>query len=303
MDYKNQTGIKLLEHDNSLIYLFENKADFSMTEYKVLNSIGNFSLVRSMRILIDGKLGIQYYNDCILSPLSSIVTQLNSDELSLVIKSMFLGIDIVVNNGFLNICNLDYSFDHVFVDRKTLNVRMIYIPINVREQDEQRSNEKKWICNIIELIKKSSLKISDEILLCIENDNIDSLSIRKVYLDLRANNLLDDLQPIIVKNIHQPNLKLKLKSINFRDDLVFIIEKDNYCLGKQQSNDGVIECNTVSRKHCVISYLNNCYTIKDLSSTNGTYVNGDRVYPDKPLRLCDKDVVRIADVDFKVELY
>jgi pSer/pThr/pTyr-binding forkhead associated (FHA) protein len=49
---------------------------------------------------------------------------------------------------------------------------------------------------------------------------------------------------------------------------------DNVTIGRAPSNDIVIENPVVSAQHAVLLKFGNCYWLKDLNSTNGTYVNG-----------------------------
>ena len=63
-------------------------------------------------------------------------------------------------------------------------------------------------------------------------------------------------------------------------------------IGKNAENDYVINAPTVSRKHAVITVDDNgTVTIKDLNSTNGTYVNGERV---TQKTLHEGDIVTVA---------
>jgi pSer/pThr/pTyr-binding forkhead associated (FHA) protein len=60
----------------------------------------------------------------------------------------------------------------------------------------------------------------------------------------------------------------------------------------------------VSRRHATVSMDDGGHaSIRDENSTNGTYVNGDRVLPGISVRLADGDVVRLAaDVSAEVVL-
>ncbi|MGD9935731.1 MAG: FHA domain-containing protein, partial [Dehalococcoidia bacterium] len=53
---------------------------------------------------------------------------------------------------------------------------------------------------------------------------------------------------------------------------------------------------TVSLRHARVMTTNGVRTIEDLGSTNGTYVNGQRVYPGHPLRVNAGDEVRVGPV-------
>jgi len=55
------------------------------------------------------------------------------------------------------------------------------------------------------------------------------------------------------------------------------INKPRFSVGKKAGNDLVLDDKTVSGHHFVIHYENHGYRIEDLNSTNGTYVNGQRI--------------------------
>jgi hypothetical protein len=55
------------------------------------------------------------------------------------------------------------------------------------------------------------------------------------------------------------------------------------------------ECENVSRRHATVTVDDAGHaSIRDENSTNGTFVNGDRVLPGIAVRLADGDVVRLA---------
>jgi pSer/pThr/pTyr-binding forkhead associated (FHA) protein len=64
-------------------------------------------------------------------------------------------------------------------------------------------------------------------------------------------------------------------------------------------------CENVSRRHAMITVDDAGHaTIRDENSTNGTFVNDDRLLPGVDVRLVDGDIVRLAaDVSGKVAVF
>lgn len=60
-------------------------------------------------------------------------------------------------------------------------------------------------------------------------------------------------------------------------------------LGKASTNDVVLDHDRkVSRLHAVLENLAGRWCVRDLSSSNGTYVNGERIWAERPLRHGDE---------------
>ena len=57
----------------------------------------------------------------------------------------------------------------------------------------------------------------------------------------------------------------------------FTINTETFTLGSGRNNDLVIDDATVSRRHCEINLTPDGYIIRDVGSTNGTYVQGVRI--------------------------
>ncbi|HXY54240.1 MAG TPA: FHA domain-containing protein [Nitrospirota bacterium] len=57
----------------------------------------------------------------------------------------------------------------------------------------------------------------------------------------------------------------------------------------------------VSRKHAVIHRLGNGFTIEDMGSTNGTYLNKKRIQPHVPQTITPGDEVRFGKLAFSLQ--
>src|SRR3990170_2986817 len=94
-----------------------------------------------------------------------------------------------------------------------------------------------------------------------------------------------------------------LTNILNRNLLFFSIEEDetsgeehefkekDIIIGRSSSNDIVIKDEGVSRKHCAIEPATNSYVLKDLKSTNGTFLNDKKITSPSVLKHGDKITV------------
>ena len=63
---------------------------------------------------------------------------------------------------------------------------------------------------------------------------------------------------------------------------------DSWVIGSAPGCDLRVSELTVSARHCRLSRTGAGFTIEDLGSTNGTYVNGNRLKPGEPVRIAHK---------------
>ncbi|MBL7685559.1 MAG: FHA domain-containing protein, partial [Deltaproteobacteria bacterium] len=71
---------------------------------------------------------------------------------------------------------------------------------------------------------------------------------------------------------------------------------ENNSLGRSPSNDVVLKEAKVSRQHATINYIRGGYVIVDLKSSNGVYVNGEKV---EEHELQDGDEIAIGSYKMK----
>src|SRR5881398_1802149 len=72
-----------------------------------------------------------------------------------------------------------------------------------------------------------------------------------------------------------------------------VLKDETITIGRMKGNTIVIEDSSISLMHAKITRKNGDFFLKDLNSTNGTFVNGQ---PVGEARLRDADRVRFADV-------
>lgn len=74
-------------------------------------------------------------------------------------------------------------------------------------------------------------------------------------------------------------------------------------IGRQPGNDLLLENAQVSRRHASLACTQTSCQITDLDSSNGTYLNGERLAPQVPTDLTPGDTVRIGPFELVFEAF
>ncbi|MGO3045358.1 MAG: FHA domain-containing protein, partial [Psychrobacter celer] len=75
---------------------------------------------------------------------------------------------------------------------------------------------------------------------------------------------------------------------------------DSLSIGRGSDNDVVLGSKAVSRNHAVLSVLDTELYVKDLDSSNGTFVNNKRIEANKTVQLNADDKLGFASFEFQV---
>ena len=99
------------------------------------------------------------------------------------------------------------------------------------------------------------------------------------------------------------NETIRLVSDAESGEIELIIDKEEFLIGKNFNVvDGFIPYNEgISRVHCKIVYSRGEYSIVDMGSLNGTYVNGARIPVKSQVPISVGDTIGIANIQFTVE--
>ncbi|MBQ7752693.1 MAG: FHA domain-containing protein [Treponema sp.] len=71
-------------------------------------------------------------------------------------------------------------------------------------------------------------------------------------------------------------------------------------IGRESDNNVVVDNKLASRHHAMIQKIKNAYFIKDMGSTNGTFINGVRIPNDKYVKLNPGDKITIGNMSLVV---
>lgn len=95
-----------------------------------------------------------------------------------------------------------------------------------------------------------------------------------------------------------------LKMIRIGTGETVIMDKKEYIIGKspEQADFPVLDNRAVSRRHACFSWEEDEYFICDLGSSNGTYLQGERLLEGNPVKLRDGDLVMLADEKFQIRI-
>lgn len=111
---------------------------------------------------------------------------------------------------------------------------------------------------------------------------------------------------------HTSGPRLRLEGLSGLPEIIPIKPKGQlFVIGRYDASVGRKQCDfefekttrAISRRHASIERTADSYTITDLNSRAGTFVNGKRIAPEKPFMICDKDRISFgtAGADYVFE--
>lgn len=112
--------------------------------------------------------------------------------------------------------------------------------------------------------------------------------IRLIYLDIKSIDRDETPSNVYLRLITRP------ETLNFKVNELYYLNRDN-SIGRGDQSNIVLKDRFISKEHAILKEKNGVYTIEDLKSANGTYVNDRRI--SNPTELENRDVIRVGDVE------
>lgn len=299
--------IQEMECGSNFSYMLSDNSTFLSTEYKVLQSQANSCFVKCMKMMYNGKVQL-YYLTKGLKTFASMIPSLDAESFLTIIANLLSDIIDVKHNGFLSCQNIDIAFERIYVDPSTHKVSLVYLPLSKRIYDDNSSFENEIRTGLVKLISGVSTLSSPKTMQFSADLSNGTLSIEDLFARVKGGKSVGGGQ----SHIGQADVGggkvgsglLRIIAMNAPKRVEFTVIKDEFVIGKKaELCDGVIDFNKmISRSHCRINRRGNQYTITDLQSANGTFVNKVKLQPNQPHLINNGDVIRLANSDFQVSI-
>ena len=296
--------ISEMECGSNFAYILSENSTFLSTEYKVLQSQANSCFVKCMKMIYNGNVQL-YYLTKGLKSFASMIPSLDADSFLTIVSNMLSDIIDVKHNGFLSCQNIDISFERIYVDPTTHKVSLVYLPLSKRIFDDNSSFENEIRTGLVKLISGVSTLSSPKTMQFSADLSNGTLSIEDLHARIKGGKTIVDRGGTdeVIQNKSSSG-SLRIIAMNAPTRVEIVVTKDEFVIGKKpELCDGVIDFNKmISRSHCKINRRGNQYTITDLQSANGTFVNKIKLQPNQPHLINNGDVIRLANSDFQVSI-
>lgn len=296
-------------------YVLADAGLFQTTDYKVLHSQTESGFVRCTKMLFNGKIQLYYMPDSMMKPLSAVLPTLNPETFLTVVSNLLQGVLETKNNGFLSCTNVELSFDKIFVDVSNLKVYLVYLPVSEHLVSDDILFESQLRAELMRTIRTMPALAGPKTTALAGNLMDGTLSVEELCARMKT--------PVAAKGWKKPEHQaevdttpeepeipeppkkpkvVRLVAMNAPKRVEFTVNKSHYLIGKTGAIvHAEIDFNRmISRTHCCVDKDGDEYVVMDLGSTNGTFLNGDKLQPNHPKKLKDGDMLRLANSIFQV---
>lgn len=314
-----------LNTDGMCAYILNDAQEYYVTAYKAMKNDTSGIFLECHQVKHNGTPKFVYFTENMYS-IEEFIVRNSVRDISEAIYGISRTFSKVNENGFLSIVCVDTRLSRIFWDKTNRKARLVYLPIKASNDVNQKRDCEVELCHRLSdaLQEKSgepeiqrirqnlqkgmltNLNVEHSIDMqqhriteSYDRDNKASFQKQKTTVELGVYNTVGLYQGT---GSLQGQSYVRLCTLNGQE--IFRINRREFVIGKSmQKADGVLENPAVSRQHCRIQILDGGRVgITDLGSSNGTFVNGERLLPNQMAYLTSGSIIKIANQDFMVEM-
>lgn len=303
-----QTFADRRESEQAVSYLLKDENSFSQTRMKAIESGQDPCIIQCVRVLYNGRTKLVYLTGA-YRRLDQCLPDMDADRFRTLAAELIREVGNIRTNSILSCECVDLAEDRIFMDWGSGRIRLVCLPV----KDSQPLPEAEFESVLRQLLLAWLGRLAPE---------------RQQALAPLAAKLGDGRVPLaaIADSMGREESRdrdagddqgtwpaaraaagetLTLDSVGIVPPIVFEVDHVPFVIGRREGVvDGLVpgEYMRVGRRHCRIERAGDRYQVVDENSTNGTWVNDERLRPLVPETLAQGDVLRVANLSFSVKL-
>lgn len=236
--------------------------------------------------------------------LSEVAPQLGEDDRYALLCEMLYLCKKIEENGFLKKECIWFKYDNIYYDKSNGRIMTAILPIT---GEFRYADGGRWFDYFEESVKYMASWLPPD----------KAEYVGKIVMMVRSGKFgidaaLDEIRQHAASGTAElpdasdggQKVSLRLLYSGRGGRLEFMVDDRDFLIGRNAGlADGVIDTglsSAVSRKHCLITKMNNKYFVQDLKSVNHTLVNGIMIPPYELMELENNDILSVADIEFRV---
>lgn len=283
-------------------YLLSGNEAFSSTRYKMMQGMLESGLLPCVVYHYNGKPKLMYMaGDS--KPLSELGI-LDEETLLRLVGALLSAAEQLCAPGFLNLDNVESDMNLIFANTQASECSFVFLPLNNGGEGNGDERFQAGVFSAIRALIMDHSKVTSGFLRSLIDECASpdaSFSRMRRMLQMVGGHAKDE-----VRGAHENGLatgqQLRLVGVDTPVNVDILINKPDFVIGKSVNGvDGTISCNAaISRIHCKIIQNGMKSYISDLGSSNGTFVNGQRLQGGQALLIQVGDRIRLANSTFEL---
>lgn len=317
-----KNDIRVIRDSQSMEYILDSGYSISMTEFKVVQGFTESGVLCGVRAIHNGNDKL-IFDISGLNSLRVVISIKEASEVKNLSDKIMRIIEEVKNSGFLQAEHLDWNMNRIFVDKECENIYMIYLPLDIGLNEPWELKYSRLMNEIYEMrpdlkyagaeSEKSVPEEDSEEENKNSDENISKKNKNGLFKKLFKNKTLKESKykkAVVEESSGGTELLdsifiplIVISGINTPKKIEAVIGKEEYIIGKNpECTDLTIDFSkAISNRHCCIICKDGISYIKDLKSTNGTFVNGVRVTYNDKKQIKAGDRIKLANCEFVIK--